>query len=90
MDRCGAVPYVVRRAHIVCTCFYVSLDQTAYELNGGQYSVYGIQYQPGFDSAVSLGQAEYSSILIYTALSVYNLDCRRPNCLDTRRVRNVG
>ena len=27
-------------------------DQEAYELTGNQYSVYGIQYQPGFDNAV--------------------------------------
>jgi len=26
-------------------------DQTAYELNGGGYSVYGYEYQPGFDNA---------------------------------------
>ncbi|KAF9822096.1 hypothetical protein IEO21_00090 [Rhodonia placenta] len=26
-------------------------DQTAYQLTGGQFSVYGIQYQPGFDNA---------------------------------------
>ena len=27
-------------------------DQTAYELNGGGFSVYGFEYQPGIDSAV--------------------------------------
>ena len=32
------------------TVFYA--DQEAYELTGNQYSVYGIQYQPGFDNAV--------------------------------------
>ncbi|OSX67481.1 glycoside hydrolase family 16 protein [Postia placenta MAD-698-R-SB12] len=26
-------------------------DQTAYQLSGGSYSIYGIQYQPGFDDA---------------------------------------
>jgi hypothetical protein len=26
-------------------------DETAYELNGGGYSVYGFEYQPGFDNA---------------------------------------
>lgn len=29
------------------------LDQEAYELTGNQYSIYGIQYKPGFDDAVS-------------------------------------
>jgi len=27
-------------------------DQTAYELNGGGFSVYGFEYQPGIDNAV--------------------------------------
>jgi hypothetical protein len=27
-------------------------DQTAYELNGGAFSVYGFEYQPGTDNAV--------------------------------------
>jgi hypothetical protein len=27
-------------------------DQTAYELNGGNFSVYGFEYQPGTDNAV--------------------------------------
>lgn len=26
-------------------------DQTAYDLNGGGYSVYGYEYKPGFDNA---------------------------------------
>ncbi|KZT06001.1 glycoside hydrolase family 16 protein [Laetiporus sulphureus 93-53] len=32
-------------------------DQSAYQGNGGQYSTYGVQYQPGFDDAVSVGLA---------------------------------
>lgn len=27
-------------------------DQNAYQGNGGAYSLYGFQYQPGFDNAV--------------------------------------
>lgn len=37
-------------------------DQEAYELTGNQYSVYGVQYQPGFDSGVSR-DGEYSVAL---------------------------
>lgn len=29
-------------------------DQEAYEATGNVFSVYGVQYQPGFDDAVSL------------------------------------
>lgn len=29
-------------------------DQTAYELNGGGFSIYGFEYQPGADNAVRL------------------------------------
>ena len=29
-------------------------EQTAYELNGGEFSTYGFQYKPGFGDAVSL------------------------------------
>ena len=32
-------------------------DQEAYELTGNQYSVYGVQYKPGFDDAVSTHNA---------------------------------
>jgi hypothetical protein len=36
-------------------------DQTAYELNGGSFSVYGFEYQPGTDNAVrSLLTTTYS------------------------------
>ena len=31
----------------------IASDQEAYELTGNQYSVYGVQYKPGFDGAVS-------------------------------------
>ncbi|OBZ79711.1 Beta-glucan synthesis-associated protein SKN1 [Grifola frondosa] len=33
------------------TSVVTQTDQTAYEFSGGQYSTYGIQYQPGFDGA---------------------------------------
>lgn len=29
-----------------------STEQTAYELNGGEFSTYGFQYKPGFGDAV--------------------------------------
>lgn len=36
------------------TFIRVLLDPAAYEGTGNQYSLYGFQYQPGFDGAVSI------------------------------------
>ena len=52
-----------------------SVDQEAYELTGNQYSVYGIQYQPGFDNAVrSLVMPD--TYLVVTHGLVHFLDIR--------------
>ena len=52
------------------------LDQEAYERTGGEFSVYGVQYQPGFDDAVSsrIGWRRLIDRLMRFALLVHCLD----------------
>jgi hypothetical protein len=55
-------------------------DQTAYELNGGGYSVYGFEYQPGFDNAAR--NLSYGHPRLAEFWAVYHLGIKQPAKLD--------
>lgn len=55
-------------------------DETAYELNGGSYSVYGFEYQPGFDNAAR--NLSYGHPRMTEFWAVYHLDIEQPAKLD--------
>jgi hypothetical protein len=57
-------------------------DQTAYELNGGGFSVYGFEYLPGAtDGVCSLPHAFPNSNLVW---AVYHLDIKQQGKLDIK------
>ena len=46
-------------------------DQTAYQLSGGNFSVYGFEYQPGIDNAVRFPSRNLHSACISPSLEQY-------------------
>jgi hypothetical protein len=58
-------------------------DQTAYELNGGKFSVYGFEYQPGTDNAVRFPFSQFTeNIHLTESRAVHNLDIEQQGSLD--------
>ena len=58
-------------------------DQTAYELNGGRFSVYGFEYVPGTDSAVRFSFSQFrENIHLTESLAVHNLDIEQQSSVD--------
>lgn len=57
-------------------------DQTAYELNGGKFSVYGFEYLPGTDNAVRFPFYILQRIHLTESCAVRNLGIEQPAVLD--------
>ena len=57
-------------------------DQTAYELNGGKFSVYGFEYLPGTDNAVRFPSYILQRIRLTESCAVRNLGIEQPAILD--------
>lgn len=58
-------------------------DQQAYELTGNVFSIYGFQYKPGFEDAVSSHKwTSFCTQKLNVSIAVHFLDRRRQGCLD--------
>ncbi|KZT06000.1 glycoside hydrolase family 16 protein [Laetiporus sulphureus 93-53] len=70
-------------------------DQTAYELNGGGYATYGIQYKPGFDDAyiswIASGEVAWTlDVAGMSTDSVVNISSRPVSQEPMYLIMNLG
>ena len=66
-----------------------STDPNCYEYDAGCYSIYGFEYQPGFEDGVSASRA----VSIYVradagVTAVHHLDIEQPGVVDAERARH--
>ena len=67
------------------TSVVTQTNQLCYEGNGGCYSIYGFEYRPGFDNAVSPTLHDFTILGSRSYYSVYYLGFRQQGFVDAQR-----